>query len=84
MFVCLFIHLFYSALSTAELTMGFKEMWLGGCQRHIREKIQMPLMMYAKYEINHFENTFIPLEYTFLLLFAFGPDLHNKELSVMN
>lgn len=41
-------------------------------------------MMYAKYEINHLEKIFTPLEYTFLFLFAFGPDLHNKELSVMN
>jgi hypothetical protein len=25
--LCLFIRLYYSALSTAELTMGLKEMW---------------------------------------------------------
>jgi hypothetical protein len=40
--------------------------------------------MYAQYEINHLEKIITPSEYTFLLLFAFGPDLHNKELIVMN
>jgi len=41
-------------------------------------------MIYAKYEINPLEKVFTPLEYTFILLFAFGSDLHNKELGVMN
>lgn len=38
----------------------------------------------CKYEINHLENIFTPLEYVFLLLFAFGLDLHNKQLSFVN